>query len=104
MITAEGELVQASETVNSDLFWGIRGAGFNFGIITSVVLTIHPLQNHGTVMSADMIFPANYSTAYFKALQSYSGSMPELLATITLIEYDPISNGVRKSVQCTLCS
>jgi FAD/FMN-containing dehydrogenase len=34
LVTAEGELVKASETVNADLFWGVRGGGGNFGIVT----------------------------------------------------------------------
>ena len=35
IVTAEGELVQASEDKNEDLFWGIRGGSGNFGIVTS---------------------------------------------------------------------
>ncbi|RDW79379.1 hypothetical protein BP6252_04017 [Coleophoma cylindrospora] len=87
MVTAVGEVVEASETINPDLFWGLRGAGFNFGIVVSATYTIHELTNSGQVMSADMIIPANMSSAYFEALQSYNGSMPELLATVTLITY-----------------
>lgn len=34
LVTASGEIVTASQTHNSDLFWGIRGAGHNFGIVT----------------------------------------------------------------------
>jgi FAD/FMN-containing dehydrogenase len=34
LVTADGELVKASATENSDLFWGVRGAGGNFGIVT----------------------------------------------------------------------
>jgi len=35
LVTADGEKVQASEAENSDLFWGLRGAGANFGVATS---------------------------------------------------------------------
>ena len=34
LVTAEGELVKASEDENADLFWGVRGGGGNFGIVT----------------------------------------------------------------------
>src|SRR5205807_6732386 len=43
LITAEGELVRASESENADLFWGIRGAGANFGVVTSFEFRLNPL-------------------------------------------------------------
>ena len=35
LVTADGQIIEASEKTNSDLFWGIRGAGQNFGIVVS---------------------------------------------------------------------
>jgi FAD/FMN-containing dehydrogenase len=43
LLTAEGRLVRASEEENPDLFWGIRGAGPNFGIVTSFEFALHPV-------------------------------------------------------------
>ncbi len=63
VVTASGELVKASKTSNPDLFWGIRGGGGNFGIVTSFEfrlhkvgpevlagLIIHPLDSAGNVL------------------------------------------------------
>ena len=43
LITAEGELVKASAAENVDLFWGVRGGGGNFGIVTEFEFRLHPV-------------------------------------------------------------
>jgi FAD/FMN-containing dehydrogenase len=53
VVAADGRLVHASEDANPDLFWGLRGAGANFGIATSLEYRLHPLDRvitHGSVL------------------------------------------------------
>ena len=56
MVTARGEILTASATENADLFWGIRGAGVNFGVVTEFVLRLHPQRR--TVFAGIVVYPA----------------------------------------------
>ena len=55
LITAEGEFVRASERENADLFWGVRGGGGNFGIVTEFEFRLNPLGPQ--VMAGPVFWP-----------------------------------------------
>ncbi|KAI9166462.1 FAD-linked oxidoreductase srdI [Paramyrothecium foliicola] len=59
MILHDGQIVEASETHNPDLFWAIRGAGANFGIVVSTIYKLQEPINHGELFRADVILPTD---------------------------------------------
>jgi FAD/FMN-containing dehydrogenase len=55
VVTADGQFRRASADDNADLFWGVRGGGGNFGIVTSFEFRLHPMQRQ--VIAGPIMFP-----------------------------------------------
>lgn len=71
LVTPTGDLITVSATQNKDLFWGLRGAGFNYGIVTSATYHVYDLTNNGNVLNVDFMFPASLNETFFNILASY---------------------------------
>ncbi|KXG46525.1 FAD-binding, type 2 [Penicillium griseofulvum] len=84
LVTATGNLITVSATKHEDLFWGLRGAGFNYGIVTSATYNIYDLTNEGNVLNADFMFPASLNETFFNILASYE-TLPAGLSLYTLV-------------------
>ncbi|CAJ2505665.1 Uu.00g130590.m01.CDS01 [Anthostomella pinea] len=98
LVTADGRLLTVSENSYPDLFWAVRGAGANFGVVVSATYELRKISDdpvhRGHVFVVDVSLPANTSSAYFNLLESYhqNGSLPSNLAQISALHWDEGTN------------
>jgi FAD binding domain-containing protein/berberine-like enzyme len=86
VVTAEGHLVSASADENADLFWGIRGAGANFGVVTSFQYRLHPV---GSVLAGLVLYPISQGRQVLRLYHEFSASCPDEVSTIGLLLSTP---------------
>jgi FAD/FMN-containing dehydrogenase len=79
LVTADGELVHASEDENPDLFWGVRGAGPNFGVVTAFEFRLHELGR--IVTQGLLIFPAERAHQVAARVREWAPEAPEEVMT-----------------------
>lgn len=79
VVTADGRVVTASESENPELFWGLRGASSNFGVVTSFEFALHPV---GPMVLAGMLIHAiETAPETIQTYRDYVEQMPDELVT-----------------------
>jgi FAD/FMN-containing dehydrogenase len=77
IVTADGALRRAAPDENPDLYWGLRGGGGNFGIVTSFLFRLHPMQrqvSHGVFR-----FPWSEARQVMNFFAEYADAAPDEL-------------------------
>lgn len=74
VVTAAGTVVTASETENTDLLWGLRGGGGNFGIVTEFTFRLHPVgpEAYGGLL----IYPRSQAPEVLRHVRDFLQSAP----------------------------
>jgi FAD/FMN-containing dehydrogenase len=75
IVTADGKLLRASEQENADLFWGIRGGGGNFGVVTTFEYRLHPLGP--SVLAGNRVYPLSQARGILQALREFCDGAPD---------------------------
>jgi FAD/FMN-containing dehydrogenase len=87
VVTADGRLVHASADENADLFWGLRGGGGNFGIVTSFEYSLHPVGP--LVMGGPVIYPGELATDILRFYREFCADAPDELTTLVSLATAP---------------
>jgi FAD/FMN-containing dehydrogenase len=74
VVLADGRFVTASEKENADLFWAVRGGGGNFGVVTSFLFRLHPVN---MVSAGPTFWPIEQTPEVMKAYQEFMLDAPE---------------------------
>lgn len=82
VVTADGEVLTASATENADLFWGLRGAGGNFGVVTEFEFRLHPVGP--TVLAGPIFWRMEDSPEVLRFYRDWVPDMPDELMTIVV--------------------
>lgn len=75
IVTADGELRHASAAENPDLYWGVRGGGGNFGVVTSFQFQLHPMQRQ--VIGGEVVYPLSEAKNILSFYADYSANAPD---------------------------
>jgi FAD/FMN-containing dehydrogenase len=87
VVTADGEFVKASEKENPDLFWGVRGGGGNFGIVTEFEFRLNPVGP--IVLAGPILWPMDQSPEVLRFYREWITDVPDELTTIVVHRYAP---------------
>jgi len=89
VVTADGRVVHASDMENAELFWGLRGGGGNFGIVTEFEFALHPV---GPIVHAGPIFyPAEAGGQVLRLFRDWSaGAADDLTGFVSLMTAPPL--------------
>jgi FAD/FMN-containing dehydrogenase len=74
IVTADGQWRHASAQENPELFWGVRGGGGNFGVVTNFEFQVYPLQRQ--VVGGTMVFPLTRARELLQAYAEISEEAP----------------------------
>ena len=107
VVTADGRKVTASEDENPELFWGLRGGGGNFGVVTAFHFRLHPVGP--IVLGGMLMFPAQLAGELVRFYRGFMADAPDELgsglAFISAPPADFVPEPVRGKpvVGCVVC-
>ena len=79
VVTADGQLLVASASERADLFWGLRGGGGNFGVVTSFEYQLHAV---GPVLAGMLLYPLAKAQEALAVYRDFAKAIPDEVNTM----------------------
>jgi FAD/FMN-containing dehydrogenase len=86
IVTADGQVRRANATENPDLFWGIRGGGGNFGVVTQFEFRLHPVH---TVYGGMLVYPVARAPEVLRRYRDLAASAGDEFTTFAALMTSP---------------
>src|SRR5262249_32831671 len=98
VVTARGEILRASKDENKELFWGIRGGGGNFGVVTSFEFMLYPI---GPMVNGGAIaYPISQSRDVLRFYRDLTSGAPDELTVAASLTHS--ADGSRQQMAAML--
>lgn len=96
VVTADARLVRASSDENADLFWGLRGGGGNFGVVTGIDYTLYPVGPE--IVGGLVAWPASEAASVLEQYRTLAEEAPPELTIVTIMRPAPPAPWLPKDV------
>jgi FAD/FMN-containing dehydrogenase len=97
IVTADGQLRHASASDNADLFWGVRGGGGNFGVVTSFEYQLHTV---GQILGGMVIHPLEKAPEVLRFFRDFTRTAPDALIAVASLLTAPDGAPVVALIAC----
>ena len=88
VVTADGELLRVNADEHPDLFWGLKGGAGNFGIVTSLEISLYPLTD---VYGGNLFYPLEKAPEVLEHYARWIGTLPDEMTTaVVFLNFPPI--------------
>lgn len=100
LVTADGHEVSANEYENPELFWALHGGGGNFGVATSLLLRLHPLERFSMAL---LLWPAEAGRAVAGSYREFIAGAPDEIGGGLIYLTGPSEEFVPRALTDVLC-
>jgi FAD/FMN-containing dehydrogenase len=98
IVTADGHLLTASATENAELFWGLRGGGGNFGIVTAFVYRLYPVGPR--LLAGSVVYDYAQARDAMRFLAAFAHEAPDALSLDAALVTTPSGESVFSISAC----